>query len=127
MSDYIEIELASGLNNVLYKNPHAGVEVKSDTQLFIKNDFDNEHTPIGTLAEVKKASGFGTFDIKTKDQKYIDTIDMMSGKINITLFAKPPTVGGKILKKTKTKTKTNTKTNTKTKTKTNTQTNTKTR
>ena len=95
MSDYIEIELASGLNKVLYQNPHAGVEVKPDTQLFIRNDFDNEHTPIGTLAEVKKASGFGTFDIKTKDKKYIDTIDMMSGKINIKLFAKPPSSGGR--------------------------------
>jgi hypothetical protein len=98
MSYYIEIKLASGLNRVLYKYPYVGIKVKPDTQLFIKNDFDNDYTPIGTLAEVRVASGFGTLDIKTKDKIYIDTIGMMSGKINIKLFAKPPsnTVGGKI-------------------------------
>jgi hypothetical protein len=95
MSDYIEIELASGLNKVLYLNPYADIEVKPSTQLFIKNYNDNDYTPIGTLAEVRVASGFGTFDIKTKDKKYIDTIDMMSGKINIKLFAKPPSSGGR--------------------------------
>ena len=96
MSDYIEIELASGLNYVLYKNPHAGVEVKPDTQLFIKNDLDNEHTSIGALADVRKR-GAGTLNIKMKNGKIIDTIGLMSGKINIKLFAKPPsnTVGGK--------------------------------
>ena len=110
MSDYIEIELASGLNRVLYKNPHAGVEVKPGAQLFIKNDFDNDHTSIGTLAEVRVASGVGTLDIKTKDKIYIDTIQMMSGKINIKLFAKPPSSGGRKRKTRKYKRKNKRKT-----------------
>ena len=97
MSDYIEIELASGLNNVLYKNPHAGVAVKPDTQLFIKNDFDNEHTPIGTLDEVRKAGIRGKGNcLRKKNGTKIEEIDIMSGKkINIKLFATPPTAGGK--------------------------------
>ena len=96
MSDYIEIELASGLNYVLYKNPHAGVAVKPDTQLFIKNDFDNEHTPIGTLAEVKSAGIRGKGNcLRKKDGTKIEEIDIMSDKLNIKLFATPPTVGGK--------------------------------
>ncbi len=107
MSDYIEIELASGLNRVLYQNPHAGVEVKPDTQLFIKNDFDNEHTPIGTLAEVRFASRNKVNKVVSRLTGFIGTVDLLTGKFNTPLFAEPPSSrGGKIkTRKYKTKTK----------------------
>ncbi len=106
MYDPIEIELASGLNRVLYKKNNdivKDIAVDPGSILFIMKD--NKYSPIGTLAEVRKASGVGTFDIKTKDKEYIDTIDMMSGKINITLFAKPPSSGGRKIKTRKYKRK----------------------
>jgi hypothetical protein len=95
MSDYIEIELASGLNRVLYKNPHAGVEVKPGAQLFIRNNNDNEHTSIGTLAEVRVASQKKVNEVWSGLTGFIGTVDLLTGNFNTPLFAKPPTVGGK--------------------------------
>ncbi len=94
----IEIELKSGLNWVVYKNPHTGVKVKDKTILYIKNDNDNDYTSIGTLDEVRTrgARGKGNF-IRMKNNEIIGEIGIISGNINITLYADPPsnTVGGK--------------------------------
>lgn len=97
MSDPIEIKLASGLNWVLYEKNNeitTDREIKPETQLYIIKE--NKFTSIGTLKEVKKASGFGTLDIKTKDKEKIGEIDLMTGIINTTLYAEPPgNTGGK--------------------------------
>jgi hypothetical protein len=98
MSDPIEIELASGLNRVLYKKNNDIVKdivVDPGTKLFIMKD--NKYSPIGTLAEVRVASQkkvnevWSTGPTETK----IATVNLISGIIDTQLFAKPPTVGGK--------------------------------
>jgi hypothetical protein len=91
MSDYIEVELKYGLNWVVYKNTND--EVKPDTQLFLKNDDDNEHTPIGTLAEVRNKTPAGSStEVMNKNGKQIATMDSMTGALldNTTLYAKNP-------------------------------------
>ncbi len=93
MPDPIEIVLEAGLNSVKYKKNNDIVKdivVADVTELFLKDG--NEMTSIGTLKEVKKASGLGTYNIKSKDGKKIGTIPMI-GEINITLYAEPPPSG----------------------------------
>ena len=112
MSDPIEIKLASGLNWVLYEKNNeitTDREIKPETQLFLKEN--NKFTSIGTLEEVKKASGFGTLNLKTKDGEKIGEIDLMTGEINTTLYAEPPgnTGGKRKTRKYKRKTKRKTK------------------
>ena len=89
MSDYIEVELQSGLNWVVYKN--TADEVKPDTQLFLKNDDDNEYTPIGTLAEVRDKTPPGSStEVMNKYGKRIAKMDSSTGALDTTLYAKNP-------------------------------------
>ena len=89
MSDYIEVELKYGLNFVVYKNTND--EVKRDTQLFLKNDGDNEHTPIGTLDEVRENTpGGSSTEVMNKNGKQIATMDSTTGALDTTLYAKNP-------------------------------------
>jgi hypothetical protein len=89
MSDYIEVKLQVGLNWVVYKNTND--EVQPDTQLFLKNKGDNEHTPIGTLAEVRDKTPAGSStEVMNKKGKQIATMDRSTGALDTTLYAKNP-------------------------------------
>ena len=90
MSDYIEVELKYGLNWVVYKNTNRGVEDK--TQLLLKNDDDNEYTPIGTLAEVRDKTPPGSStEVMNKDGNLIAEMHRSTGALlRTTLYAKNP-------------------------------------
>jgi hypothetical protein len=89
MSDYIEVKLQVGLNWVVYKNTND--EVQPDTQLFLKNKGDNEHTPIGTLAEVRDKTPAGSStEVMNKKGKQIATMDSMTGAVSTKLYATNP-------------------------------------
>ena len=94
MSDPIEIELASGLNRVLYKKNNdilTDIVVDPGTKLFIM-------IPIGTLAEVQTKSITKTNEVWSAGPtgKKIATVDLLTGTIDTTIFAEPPgSVGGK--------------------------------
>ncbi len=94
MYDPIEIELASGLNRVLYKKNNdilTDIVVDPGTKLFIM-------IPIGTLAEVQTKSITKTNEVWSAGPagKKIATVDLFTGTIDTTIFAEPPgSVGGK--------------------------------
>ena len=94
MSDPIEIELASGLNRVLYtKNNDIVTDIVVDpgTKLFIM-------IPIGTLAEVQTKSITKTNEVWSAGPtgKKIATVDIITGTLDTKIFAEPPgSVGGK--------------------------------